>query len=1098
MGDRPPPLLPSTSLLTTTTTREGEQGLRDQDDEISLSTFESTSFDVTKFVTQLMNKDVQESKSKPGPFNPEPHLETLEKTLSLLLPLRKSNALKISSLEKQVLQSERVYKSDVRSSKLSFESVCNNFLSLDSKINSLSRNSVRIGEQLESIDKLKQRAQEAHDLILYYNEFSTSSTQSNDPPFSSRLEQMKKEGGREGRYKVAIACRRLLSLSKEVDQLGGIIESNSSQQVVSGSKTTRESIERYCEKFEKDLLKLFDKYYRRGDPKSMAHVAKTLQDFNGGQSCIQIYVNQHDFFISKDRVQEIAAGTGGTGGSGSIWENLPNPDCPPPKTEPGLSSLFDEIRVTVGQEAQIVSAVFPNPLLVMKVFLQRVFQQVIQGYLETLLSQTTTTQQGQGGGGGFNSLAYLRILYLSRNQTNHLVEDLKNHEFFKSLLYSSSSSSNDFTVGQSHIGGGGGGGSGVVGGPSLLNPLGNGSSGSGGSGGGSGGNSLTQISQMLDQSIEELFIPYMEGTRYLEKESKNLIELFAFKLSKFTNWHRSINKTSGKSSGVNTIFDRMVTQFTNAAHQAHFSTTDSTTTTSGGAAMSSNTTTTNQSHVGGVGGIEDSSRLDRLMKFSGLSNIVEKASSSSSPVLGSSEEFTTTNQQSQGQGQIGGGNLKMFVESEKDGELSLETSSKILEYHSEALGRMVELSPNSEVPKNAFSLLKILSQSFCKNYLELALDTAISRITVYSNSNNQDSNNNRVEPNLSILLVLKPLDMIIQLWQRYISTALIPLAGTSVTVRREMSIFVNHVSVRIEGKVNQLLQKMLDSISSYINSTLVTKQKKLDFKPKNDDLAFSRLNTEPCLLVCDFLNKVQKVGKESLSGRNREVFLTEVGVTFHTLLLDHFKKFSISATGGLMLTKDLALYQDTISTFSITVLNDRFEMLRQLGNVFIVQPEILSSYLNEASYLSRIENRLLRPFVMMRSDFGDFNKKFWDEILGDTTNTTSTTTSSTTGDGTTSGGGGGGGGFSRLGTLGTLTSLTSSFGSLNSSSQNTTTTTTTTTGNVSGGSESLGRKQSLFGNLMKDFEGLGLRDDTSSNPSTSEFGSKRASMISGH
>lgn len=33
---------------------------------------------------------------------------------------------------------------------------------------------------------------------------------------------MKKEGGREGRHKVAVAARRLLSLSKEVDALGGV------------------------------------------------------------------------------------------------------------------------------------------------------------------------------------------------------------------------------------------------------------------------------------------------------------------------------------------------------------------------------------------------------------------------------------------------------------------------------------------------------------------------------------------------------------------------------------------------------------------------------------------------------------------------------------------------------------------------------------------------------------------------------------------------------------------------------------------------------------------------------------------------------------
>lgn len=54
--------------------------------------------------------------------------------------------------------------------------------------------------------------------------------------------------------------------------------------------------------------------YRSGrstDEESLSvlqHCAKTLEDFNGGQSCIQIYVNQHDFFISKERVQETAGG----------------------------------------------------------------------------------------------------------------------------------------------------------------------------------------------------------------------------------------------------------------------------------------------------------------------------------------------------------------------------------------------------------------------------------------------------------------------------------------------------------------------------------------------------------------------------------------------------------------------------------------------------------------------------------------------------------------------------------------------------------------------------------------------------------------------
>ncbi|BGP29274.1 Exocyst complex component 5 [Rhodotorula toruloides] len=1031
---------------------------------ISLDTFQAASFDVAKFVTQLMDEDVRKAKEDEAAFDPAPHIRTLEAALAQLLPLRKANAQKTSELERQVTVAERAYRGDVRGAKAGFETVNTQFQALDTKITSIGRTAVRIGEQLESIDRLRQRGSEAHDLILYYNEFAACDT--------SRLEKMRKEGGREGRRKVAIAARRLLSLSKEVEG-------------VEGADKTRETIERYCERFEKDMLRLFDRYYRKGDPKAMA-------DFNGGQSCIQIYVNQHDFFISKERVQEAAGGLVG----GAIWDLLPDPDSKAPKSEPGLTSLYDEIRVTVGQEAQIVTAVFPNPAIVMQVFLQRVFAQVVQGYIETLIQTASSS----------STLAYLRILHLSRAQTNSLVDDLKSHEFFRSSSASASS---------------------AIVGPSLLNPLGPANSTalsnvtsptSGGfpsaTGGGAGAVGVAAVSQMLDQSVDELFVPYMEGARYLDKEGKSLTELYAAKLIRFTNWHRAMNKAKPS----NTIFDRMVNQLSSAAHQAAHPGSSSSSST----ALPSSSQPTDHA---------DASRLDRLMKFSGLSNIVDKGSSSA----GKQDEISP----------------EMMYE-DGDGELSVETAEKMLEWHAEAVGRMVELSPASEVPKNAFTLLKVLADSFGKGFLETALDTAIHQLSLYDGKG---------EPDLAPIGVIRRADMIMHLWQRYISTALVPLAGTSVTVRREMGVFNNHVSVRIEGKVNTIVQRTTDAIVSYL-SVLLSKQKKADFRPKNDELAFSRLNTEPCLLACDFLAKVREAAVNALSGRNAEIFLTEVGVTFHTLLLEHLKKFPVSATGGLMLTKDLALYQDTISAFSLPALNDRFEMLRQLGNVFIVQPDILRSYLNEA-YLARIENRLLRPFVMMRSDYGDYSRRFWDEVFGpDGVQGADGPTGQVAG---AAGQGGAtsaamGGAVSALGkipglsSLGNLSSgfapnaaangsangsggptgagfIASSFGShfTSSSSPHLSSSSTfqTSTAQSSASqpaydpshppppplrpsssasithpsavshssaaqSNSASRKQSLFGTLMRDFEGLGLRDDAASGGYASDSAGRAA------
>lgn len=53
-------------------------------------------------------------------------------------------------------------------------------------------------------------------------------------------------------------------------------------------------------------------------------------------------------------------------------------------------------------------------------------------------------------------------------------------------------------------------------------------------------------------------------------------------------------------------------------------------------------------------------------------------------------------------------------------------------------------------------------------------------------------------------------------------------------------------------------------------------------------------------------------------------------------------------------------------------------MLRQLGNIFIVQPDVLKSYITE-SFLGRIDARLLRPYLMQRSDWSTFARKFNEE-----------------------------------------------------------------------------------------------------------------------
>jgi exocyst complex component 5 len=109
--------------------------------------------------------------------------------MSYLLPLRKSTNARIESLEVQLRASEREWRIIAKKTEEGFE-VCqsstlnliqiysrgqgigNSFTSLDTRISEVAKTAIRTGEQLESLSSQRERASEAHDLILYYNDFA--------------------------------------------------------------------------------------------------------------------------------------------------------------------------------------------------------------------------------------------------------------------------------------------------------------------------------------------------------------------------------------------------------------------------------------------------------------------------------------------------------------------------------------------------------------------------------------------------------------------------------------------------------------------------------------------------------------------------------------------------------------------------------------------------------------------------------------------------------------------------------------------------------------------------------------------------------------
>lgn len=158
------------------------------------------------------------------------------------------------------------------------------------------------------------------------------------------------------------------------------------------------------------------------------------------------------------------------------WERLQDPDADPPGVEPSLQSLVDEVRIVVQEEAANIKRAFPYYDEVLIKFLQRVFQQSIQQRLEMVLDKANE----------LSSLAFLRSLQAARSYIAALVDDLKSH--------------------------------GLTEHPEPV---------------------TSQIAATLDQQLEDLFVPYFVGSSYIEREKKNLEELYSSLLLKFTIYHVS-------------------------------------------------------------------------------------------------------------------------------------------------------------------------------------------------------------------------------------------------------------------------------------------------------------------------------------------------------------------------------------------------------------------------------------------------------------------------------------------------------------------------------------------------------------------------------
>lgn len=301
-------------------------------------------------------------------------------------------------------------------------------------------------------------------------------------------------------------------------------------------------------------------------------------------------------------------------------------------------------------------------------------------------------------------------------------------------------------------------------------------------------------------------------------------------------------------------------------------------------------------------------------------------------------------------------------------ELSLPKGEKLLKCTVESLSRIIELTPN-KVSEHAMEILEILLVNIGKSYVDLGLEVSFSELSHLDYRSDYF--------NFSFLSNIKISSQILFLVSSSIRTIILPLANNTPQVRQRIIKLTNGYVVGVEQRINIILSDTLSLCQQKITNSL-SKQKKKDFQPKTSELVDS--DTPACESLCQFLDDTHAQFEEHLDGENLRSVLLEIGLFVFDQLFEHYKNFQMNSMGGVVATKDIISYQTTIEKWKIPELSTKFQLLREIANLFTVQPELLNSLTKEGQ-LMRVKPYILRQFISKRTDYNT-NTNYFDRLRG--------------------------------------------------------------------------------------------------------------------
>ncbi|KAL2552364.1 Exocyst complex component SEC10 [Forsythia ovata] len=200
-----------------------------------------------------------------------------------------------------------------------------------------------------------------------------------------------------------------------------------------------------------------------------------------------------------------------------------------------------------------------------------------------------------------------------------------------------------------------------------------------------------------------------------------------------------------------------------------------------------------------------------------------------------------------------------------------------------------------------------------------------------------------------------------QYFANSISRLLLPVDGAHAASCEDMATAMSNA----EGAAYKGLQQCIETVMAEVERLLSAEQKATDYRSPDDGIAPDHRPTNACTRVVAYLSRVLEAAFTALEGLNKQAFLTELGNRLHKGLLNHWQKFTFNPSGGLRLKRDIIEYGEFVRSFNAPSVDEKFELLGILANVFIVAPESLSSLFEGTPSIRKDAQR----FIQLRDDY---------------------------------------------------------------------------------------------------------------------------------